>query len=417
MVATLAAAAIIAACGSGNAAKRQDATNEGATSAPTFAPLPAVVQETLDAVAKLRGLSAPPALRAKVVTREEMPAAFEAALTDDDRTWFARTTTLYRLLGYLRADQDYYSLYVSLADSDILGFYNPLNDTLVVGTEGGTASFEALSAGERGVLVHELVHAIQDHHFRLDEKFKTVVDDLDRNLAYTAVVEGDANTHQQLYRRRAGLAAGPHVFLTLSGTQQLPLPIAREFQFPYTMGADWITGVRGKGGTAAIDQLLETPPSGTWQVLHPDRTGFTPAEAPLPDLSRALGEGWNRDSGGTFGEFQWGNFLQTRLRGLDSLAAASSWIGDGYGVYRNGGESIAVFSARTTASGDAKLSAAVREWIASSRTHMTEGEHVAIGIESDGRTFLIMDYPGGFLFVVASNEALARRIPQALFSG
>ncbi len=414
----LLAVLIIAGCSGGKGSSAPASTAEpSATVNATPEPLPPIVQETLDAVAKLRGLDAPPALKARVVTRAEMPAAFAAALTDSDRAWFARTTTLYRLLGYLRADQDYYSLYLSLAEGAILGFYNPIDDTLVVATEGGAASFEALSAGERGVLAHELVHAIQDYHFHLDQTTAAVLDDLDRNLAYTAVIEGDANTHQQLYIRRATLptGAGPILLLSAAASQSLPLPISRELQFPYTSGAEWIAGLRAKLGTGAIDALLKTPPSGTWQVFHPDRTAFTPTAVKLPDLASPLGGGWRRDSGGAFGEFQWGNFLQTRLRGLDATTAAATWTGDHYDVYRNGAEAVAVFDLRTA--DDAALPVQLKKWLDGSGTQVSEREGVTAGVMTDGRTFLIRPAPGRTLMVIGSSETLARRALELLVRG
>lgn len=108
-----------------------------ATATSTPAPLPARVQQVLDAVAAGRGLAAPPALKAQVVAQGDVAGILRDALTEDDRRWFAETTTLYRLLGYLDADEDYLSVYEGFASGAVIGLYDPVVDTLYVVTREG----------------------------------------------------------------------------------------------------------------------------------------------------------------------------------------------------------------------------------------------------------------------------------------
>ncbi|MCA9565414.1 MAG: hypothetical protein KC561_18075, partial [Myxococcales bacterium] len=288
------------ACGGGDSpAPVETATNAGPEStatAPVSAtavatetqaappePLPAAVQDVLNTVAAARNLAAPPALRAKVVTQNEVAGILREALTEEDRRWFAQTTTLYRLLGYLDADETYLEIYEGFASGAVIGLYDPVVDTLYVVTRGGRG-FDELSPGELETLAHELVHALQDYHFPLDVTAKATQDDLDQNLAWLAAVEGDAVAHEGAATRRGLLPAGRLYalgdFLRPSALAT-PAPIERELRFPYTTGANWIAGVKAEGGTTAIDALIADPPASTAVVLHPERgAGWEPERPP-----------------------------------------------------------------------------------------------------------------------------------------
>ena len=69
--------------------------------------LPAELQAIMDNLASVRGLEAPPELEVNLVARSALRGLLDSLLTDEDREWFRNTTTLYRLLGHFRDDQDY----------------------------------------------------------------------------------------------------------------------------------------------------------------------------------------------------------------------------------------------------------------------------------------------------------------------
>jgi hypothetical protein len=401
----------------------RDATaGQSTPPAATPEPLPPSVQSLLEATARVRGLPVPANLRAELLGRAEAKAKLTAALTDDDRRWFRQTTTLYRLMGYLRSDEDYESIYLSLAEGPILGFYDPAVDTLYVIVDDPSTGFGELREDDRVTLVHELVHAIQDAAFALDVVTKSLMENLDRSLAYTAVVEGDARTHERLVPRtaaRLSAGAGPRLIARAGAPQvRLPAPIERELYWPYTAGADWIAGVKARGGTAAIDALLRQPPGGTWQVLHRDRPeSWQPSSSTIPDLAVGLGVGWVRESGGTFGEFQWGNFLQQRLRALDATKAAADWAGDSYAVYVRGPESVATFRIRGV-DGSAGLRRALEDWLDASGARVASNGGTTVALLNDGRTFALRDASAGdTLVTVGSSESLAREAMAALIGG
>jgi hypothetical protein len=332
----------------------EDATpTPAATARPTVpgiqGPLPAGLQKVLADVATVRHLSAPPALKAELIARSALPELLESLITDEDRRQFAETTTLYRLLGHFRDDQDYLTLYQSFGADSILGLYSPLDDQLwVVYPDGQQPDFDNLPRDQAQTLAHELAHAIQDYHFKLDVVYDDVIDDLDRLQVFTSVVEGDAVDTEGRYSDEYLAAPYAGRLFALAVVPQVvdaPPTFIRELYFPYTTGANWISQLRREQGDSYIDELLADPPAATAYVLHPDllRSGWEPVLVSLPDLASAIGAGWERESGGTLGEFHLGNYLQLQLGLGDASAAATGWAGDHYDVYVNGGESAAVF--------------------------------------------------------------------------
>ncbi|KAA0237720.1 hypothetical protein EDM76_06070, partial [bacterium] len=122
----------------------------GATATPTPAgtpgsELPPSLRQVLADAATARNLPPPSTLKAELVARSRLPALLESLLTDEDRRWFAQTTTLYRLLGHLRKDQDYLTVWQSFGSDSIIGLYSPIHDQLwVVHDDGATIDFDNL---------------------------------------------------------------------------------------------------------------------------------------------------------------------------------------------------------------------------------------------------------------------------------
>jgi len=382
-------------------------------------PLTPELQQMLDEIAGLRGLDPPPTLQAGTVSRRDVPALLDRQLTAADRRWFATTTTLYRLLGHLGPDEDYLSVYRSFVQGAIIGLYSPAEDRLWVVQPGPQIDLDAMSPAERSALAHELVHAIQDYHFPLDELSERTAANLDWNMAATAVIEGDAVTHQGLWDgHQVGLPGGTRLFLSgaLSATSPPP-SIERELRFPYTTGAEWVNIVRSQEGTAAIDRYLAGEPLSTAQILHPELrdAGWSPEAVALPDLSAALGAGWKRESGGTLGEFHLRNYLELRLTALPAVAAAAGWRGDHYDVYVGGGGSVAVFRGRFADGSEAdEFASAQRELLTAAGG--TPAESAAMS-PTEGRPDhhqLASPDRAEVLFVVGSSREVAERAAAAL---
>lgn len=392
----------------------------GATATPQ--PLPPELRQMLEDVAALRQLPAPPTLDTYVIHRSELSETLEGLITEDDLAWFHNTTTLYRLLGHFRDDQDYYSIYTSFGAQAILGFYAPDRDALWVVTDGDPAmGFDNLTTSELETLAHEFLHAIQDYNFDLDEVYRSISDNLDRDLAWTAIVEGDAVVHESLYSQRyLARSFGGRLFLLgdVAAAQEVPPSIIRELYMPYTTGADTVQRFIRSAGVEAVDVLLAEPPGGTTLILHPALlgTGWAPEPVVLPDISAALGPGWERESGGSLGEFHLHNYLRLELSSSRATAAADGWAGDRYDVYVRDGQSVAVFRVRFADDGEAAEFAAAHDDFIDRRgtDDRTEGGFRIVTLTS-AKSLVIAPREGReVLFVIGSTESIARAAMSAI---
>lgn len=380
--------------------------------------------QMLDEVAALRGLAAPPNLQVRFVARSELPRLMEDLLTEEDLRWFAETTTLYRLLGHLRPDQDYLEIYRSFSAAAVLGLYAPDHDALWIVRDGSgepPPTLDDLSPDERETLAHELVHALQDFHFDLGATFRRLVANLDRNLAWTAVVEGDAVYHSEQYRLRALRLPGTRLLAVVRSLPQqldeVPPAILRELYFPYTTGAEWVRYVVEEWGRDRLDDFLREPPFGTSVVLHRELAGrgWRPELVPEPGPRAALGPEWRRESGGQFGEFSLRNFFQHRLSPADASAAAGGWAGDAYAVYSDGRRHLALFDIRfETADDGEEAERALAEVLAGEGGRTSAFGLVSLTALPDGREVAALRRSRQLMIVVADERGLALPVLQAL---
>lgn len=371
----------------------------GTASAPTVAPTTSGVEPAyhtiLEEVATVRGLAAPAHLDVRFVSRKDLPSLLDELLTADDRRWFAETTTLYRLLGHFRRDQNYLDLYRAFGASAVLGLYSPDHDALwIVRDRSEPPRPGELSDEGLETLAHEFVHAIQDAHFDLGATYRSVMDNLDRNLAWTAVVEGDAVYTAGRYRSTYVLLPLGRGFVVArilpAQAGEVPPSLLRELYFPYTTGAEWAQEVVELHGWSRIDSFLREPPLATSIILHPNLVGtnWVPEPVPEPDLAAVLGEGWKRESGGQFGEFSFLNFLRLRLGAAEANRAAGGWSGDAYVVYTNGSAHVAAFELRFESLDDAEeANNALASLLEQSQAKIVASAGGAVAMLTDGREF------------------------------
>jgi uncharacterized iron-regulated protein len=117
---------------------------------------------------------------------------------------------------------------------------------------------------QKGVLIHEMVHALQDQHFGLDKLHDPNIGG-DAELARAALIEGDATyTMIEVLGKEQ-----PHAAKMLS----VPLEKSRNLQnaFLYAQGARFVQALKKRGGWSAVDMRYRFPPQTTATILHPDQ--------------------------------------------------------------------------------------------------------------------------------------------------
>lgn len=116
---------------------------------------------------------------------------------------------------------------------------------------------------ERGVLIHEMVHALQDQHFGLKKLHESAFAG-EADLALAALIEGDA-TYTMIEVLKA---EQPRVAAIL----EAPLEKAKDLQnaFLYGQGARYVKALKERGGWGAVNRAYRFPPRTTAAVLHPE---------------------------------------------------------------------------------------------------------------------------------------------------
>jgi hypothetical protein len=408
-------AAVATACGSSSASPTPAPTPTSApstpaptaTSTPTPTPRPtpnasgdlATYAQIETEVEQIRQLTARktviPTLLDEQGVRDWMTQANEKTL---DRAALVLQSRLFVDLGFLPLGSSLEQLELDLNAGQAIGFYDPSSGGLYLLSEGGTVGPE-----QKLTFSHEFTHALQDQNFGLDKLAIDTPDQGDRDLARTALPEGDASLAMtqwaQAHMSLADLLAVSLSAGTQAQQQQLndaPAILREDLLFPYVQGLAFVESVYVGGGWPSVDKLYASPPNSTSQILHPDlyKKGVQPIAVTVPSPA-GFGSGWKLSFQDTLGELQ----LRVWLEGEHPSAAQSSaaannvsaWGGDRVGLYDgpNGAWAVVLATVWRSAPGAASFNAAaearVRSLAAPSKT-CASGAGVTIYLASDAAT-------------------------------
>lgn len=327
------------------------ATVDGVTDADTPADIRAAVAALMPALERLSGLDRMDQLRVRRQSREDARAYVERRLDEDmpaDVRDGARRT--YVALGLVPDTLDLDRLLLDLYTEQVLGYYDPGERTLFVIDDADTESL-------RPVLVHELVHALQDQHTDLDSIVGRERGN-DRQTAAHAAMEGHAMLVMFAYlaEQATGDAVDPAALpspatelgpaLEAQNEQypvfgRAPAVIRETLLFPYLHGADFVHRVWTSRAPLArypapIDSLL---PQSTEQVMRPDDRFIRERDEPIDvrfDDDVGTGSVVYED---TFGQLETGIFLEQHL-GAGARATANGWDGDRFRLVEEDGRDV-----------------------------------------------------------------------------
>jgi len=162
--------------------------------------------------------------------------------------------------------------------SNVLGFYTPRDDRIVVISESETPTIDENTLG------HELMHALQFRNF--DANFSSPTRDAAN--ANNGLIEGEASFLDNQYSERCGAqwecatpeAAGP------GGGGDLHLGVYMLKFFPYSAGSAFTEHAHAAGGWDAVADVYDDPPASSEQVSEPEKYGDDqPTDVTLPDAS------------------------------------------------------------------------------------------------------------------------------------
>jgi len=239
----------------------------------------------------------------------------------------------YHALGLVDDTVDVRRMFLDLLTEQVAGYYDPDSSSLFV-LRGADATLL------RPVMAHELVHALQDQHTRLNAVLKLRRDN-DRRSAGHAVFEGQAVlamirvmnptvTPDELGRVAGAMSAA----LGQPGSPALaraPRFIVAGLLFPYTEGASFVLAFEELRRSAAEQPFGERLPVSSEQILHPDRYAARDVPRRVSLAPPAAGDTVLHED--NFGEFELREALLAWGVAEDgAIAAAGGWNGDRFRV-------------------------------------------------------------------------------------
>jgi hypothetical protein len=324
--------------------------------APEAAPLPApekpegggvrtasdVVIAALGAVSRARELAVQGEVRGVALSRAEMAARVKATIEKEvpPEVMTAQAEMLIAF-GTAPADFDYGQAIVSLMSAQLAGYYEPSTKTMYLASDLAEAEREA-------TLAHELVHALQDQHYNLENLVRYRPDQSDVQSAVHALAEGDATSamFDQMLAPRAmkatdlsedliGLQVRAAATFGTSGPA-VPDVLKRSLVSPYVDGIEFVHFLRRRGGWAAVDAAWARPPISTEQLLHPAK--YLAGELPIAVSVPAPPDGAAVEPGYTdvLGEQSLRLLLEEWMPRATAVSASAGWAGDRLGVWRFG---------------------------------------------------------------------------------
>jgi 2-amino-4-hydroxy-6-hydroxymethyldihydropteridine diphosphokinase len=335
-------AVLVVACGP--AQESADVADQASSSPPSAEEtLRARAAELLPVVEDLSGLPAREPLRIGVRSKEDLEAFLVAELAEQfDGDRIRHMMRVYARLGLVPQELELEPLLRRLLLEQVVGFYDPASDTLFV--VDGVAS-ELVD----GVLVHEMVHALQDQYVDLDSLTDANRDANDASMAVQAALEGHATF--VMVEWMMGEQLGSAIDLTLveplgktlgenpaalfgSEMPELagaPTVIREQLLFPYVAGLDFVQA-RWGSDDGRVPPLGESLPSTTEQILHPAEFRSERALAPSRvTFDAEPPDGWIVAYEDGLGEFDTRMFLREHLRDRQLADnAAAGWAGDRY---------------------------------------------------------------------------------------
>ena len=325
-----------------------------------------VITELMGAAERVRELHFKSSVPVLVENRDRITEYVSSQIEEDE---LERARVVYTALGLLPANLDVRALLLRLMGEQVVGYYDADEKHLVVRDdvmrgftleENKDPTADADLAEARIVLLHELVHALQDQNLELSKHIHEERD-TDASNAFHALVEGDATLAMIGYalereqiplHRLTGNPAQVRSFsdvvrrspLAGSELEQAPPIVRVPLLSAYVDGLAFCASLHGGGGFEAVDRAHSDPPTSTEQVLHPERfaTKDEPTPVTLPELAELTTAGYELVREDTLGELEMGVYFAQVGKIDDAKRAADGWDGDRIRVYRKDDRPAAV---------------------------------------------------------------------------
>jgi hypothetical protein len=273
---------------------------------------------------------------------ERVSTDLRANLAEEDLT---TDEALLKLLGMLEPDDDLESMFVELYTEQFAGFYDLESKELVV-----PVAADGITPLQSTAIVHELVHALTDQHFDVNEELERRIDEGndDDAFAMLALIEGDATYQQLLFLESmspedAADAAIEVLSFDSVVLDAMPQWMQRNLGFPYEKGLTFVGQIMATAGLKGVDDAYKAPPISTEQILDPNKYLRSEQPETVPPLTVDL-PGWVMAEESTFGEW-WIQLILTEAVPPGAVTqAAAGWGNDTYRFFTRGSDSAIAWS-------------------------------------------------------------------------
>ena len=317
--------------------EKQGTPAAGATSGTTNAEFAAAADEVLHQMSEITGLKLLTPLKKSLRSREQIRAYVINEMKEDkdeaERYAGQRSAEAF---GLLPKGFDLDNFMIDLLTEQIAGLYDPKSHEFYVADW-------IPAADQKMVMAHELTHALQDQHFKIDNWVKAARPNDDAELARESVLEGSAMAAMVDYLLQntgRSLQDLPDIdpSMLVGDMDSTPMlkkapPFLRDaLIFPYLDGLNFSAAIVRPKGWDALSGVFAKPPISTQQIMHP-ATYFSfriPPKADLPSLDKDLGPDWVRLEDNLMGEFGWKEVLKQFLNEDRATPLAAAWSTDRY---------------------------------------------------------------------------------------
>ena len=152
--------------------------------------------------------------------------------------------------------------------STVAGYYSPSKDAIVIVSDSSTP----VVSSER-TLAHELVHALQDQQFGLENSSAKT---RDAYQGRNGLVEGDASFTEDRYMSKCGeswscVSTNATRGNGSSGGGDIHLGLYILEYFPYSEGPNFVESLHERGGWSAVNDAYDDVPDGSTEVIDAER--------------------------------------------------------------------------------------------------------------------------------------------------
>lgn len=286
--------------------------------------------------------------------------AWNALISGDAQefaTDYDNFTDIYRAMGIIEGSATLEEIWKRFGDAGVLGYYDPDRGDIVL--RAGE-----ITAFTKTVLVHELVHALDDQIFGIDRDEYAERDD-EISWTFSALVEGSAGVIEQRYRATLSAAERDE---EIAVQRALPRGVSLseftdsflELQFGRYRYGDAFAEALWAVGRAEVDRAFEEPPATSEVVIDP---GAYLSGAPINGaIAPPQADGEVFESG-VWGEAAWAALFADAYGVAEGRALADGWGGDQFVAWRTGSQTCVRIHVEADTPGDLdNYAIALQEW-------------------------------------------------------